>query len=214
MSFRKVDFGDDNISCGECLKEDEYMLFMIMILTWVPESTIKGFGWGLGEARLVAADSRDSSFSILSMRSMVPLARISSTMAMDSASDTGPEPVVVTLGEFATGDPVTPGPGRGERLDSGDTGAPGGSDRLEVKLSRLGKSQPGSQSKSSSSSESPPLSLVLFMEFKKINLQLDECNAAVCVMMKHLLASHTCFPVFPISWQLYRIPLIFPCPPL
>ena len=135
------------------------LLFMIMLLTWVPESTIKGFGWGLGEAGLVAADSRDSSFSILSMRSMVPLARISSTMAMDSASDTGPEPVVVTLGEFATGDPVTPGPGRGERLDSGDIGPPGGSDRLEVKLSRLGKSQPGSQSKSSSSSESPPLSL-------------------------------------------------------
>ena len=88
----------------------------------------------------MAADSRDSSLSILSMRCMVPLARISSTMAMDSASDTGPNPVVVTLGESATGgDPnVTPGPGRGERLVSGDIGAPRGSDMVEVKLSRLG----------------------------------------------------------------------------
>ena len=49
-------------------------------------------GVGLGEARLVAADNKDSSFSILSILSMVPLARISSTMAMDSARDTGPEP--------------------------------------------------------------------------------------------------------------------------
>lgn len=63
---------------------------------------------------------------------------------MDSASETGPEPVVATLGE-AAGDPGWPG-GRGLRLDSGDRGAAGGSDTEEVKLSRLGKSHPGSQS--------------------------------------------------------------------
>ena len=86
---------------------------------------------------MVAADRSDSSFSILSMRSMLPLARISSTMAMDSARETGPEPVVVTLGD-AAGDPVSPGGpgGRGLRLDSGETGAPGPGS--EVKLSRLG----------------------------------------------------------------------------
>ena len=48
-------------------------------------------------------------------------------MAMDSASETGPEPVVVTLGV-----------GRGLRLDSGDRGGGPGSDWPEVKLSRLG----------------------------------------------------------------------------
>ena len=75
---------------------------------------------------MVAADSRDSSFSILSMRCMVPLARISSTMAIDSASDTGPDPVVITLGESATGgDPnVTPGPGRGESPGSAAAASP------------------------------------------------------------------------------------------
>ena len=34
----------------------------------------------------------------MSMQSMVPLARMSSTMAMDFVRDTGPDPVV-TLGE-------------------------------------------------------------------------------------------------------------------
>ena len=86
----------------------------------------------------MAAVSSDSNFSILSILSMVPLARISSTMAMDSASDTGPDPVVVTLGESATGGDPDATPGRGERLVSGDIGAPGGSDMVEVKLSRLG----------------------------------------------------------------------------
>ena len=56
-----------------------------------------------------------------------------------------PEPVVVTLGELLDLGVVIPAPGdmspvmgRGERLDSGDMGAPGGSDMVEVKLSRLG----------------------------------------------------------------------------
>ena len=53
---------------------------------------MSGLGCGEGEARLVAAERSDSSFSILSIRSMVPLARISSTMAMDSARETGPDP--------------------------------------------------------------------------------------------------------------------------
>ena len=45
-----------------------------------------------------AAVNSDSNFSIMSMQSMVPLARMSSTMDMDFVRDTGPDPVV-TLGE-------------------------------------------------------------------------------------------------------------------
>lgn len=109
----------------------------------VSQSTMTGLcgGWGLGEERLVAADRMFSSFSIRSILSRFPLARISSTICIDSARLTGPLPVVVTLGEAA--DLGVPMPAEGERLVSGEAGL--GSDRLELKLSRLGYS-PGSQS--------------------------------------------------------------------
>ena len=60
---------------------------------------------------------------------------------------TKPVPVVVTLGEcmdLGVDWPSPPGDtspgtrGRGERLDSGEAGPPGGSLRVELKLSRLG----------------------------------------------------------------------------
>ena len=78
----------------------------------VSQSTMTGLcgGWGLGEERLVAADRMFSSFSIrsilrerrmknfseatrpLSYLSRFPLARISSTICIDSARLTGPLP--------------------------------------------------------------------------------------------------------------------------
>ena len=60
----------------------------------VSESTMTGLlgGWGLGVERLVAADRMFSSFSILSILSRFPLARISSTICIDSARLTGPLP--------------------------------------------------------------------------------------------------------------------------
>ena len=129
-------------------------------------------GCGLGVERLVAADKMFSSFSIRSILRMChmfhsgresgssylsrfPLARISSTICMDSARLTGPLPVItaskfepqltawlpvlVTLGEGAD----LGVPDDGDRLVSGEAGL--GSDTFELKLSRLGYS-PGSQS--------------------------------------------------------------------
>ena len=88
-----------------------------------------------------AAERIDSSFSILSMRSKDPLARISSTSCMDSAKDTGP----VEGGEFVDlGVLLPPGEprGLGDREESGEAGLVSlvGPD---PKLSKLGYS-PGS----------------------------------------------------------------------
>lgn len=86
----------------------------------------------------VAAARTDSSLSILSTRSREELARISSTICIDSARETGPLPGF--RGEEAAGEPR----GRGEREDSGEAGE-NCSLSLDLKLSILGKS-PGSQS--------------------------------------------------------------------
>ena len=68
-------------------------------------------------------------------------------LSRESYVSTKPVPVVVTLGEcmdLGVDWPRPPGDtspgtrGRGERLDSGEAGPPGGSLRVELKLSRLG----------------------------------------------------------------------------
>ena len=54
---------------------------------------IAGGGVGVGtRACWVAADKMDSSLSIRSIRSIFPFAKISSTICIDSANETGPLP--------------------------------------------------------------------------------------------------------------------------
>ena len=131
-------------------------------VTCVSESTMVGLtacgGGGVGvgtRACCVAADKMDSNFSIRSIRSIFPLAKISSTICIDSANETGPLPkypifeeklreknaenLPVTLGESVDlGVPAPPGDpsGRGDRLDSGEAGLC--SLTLEPKDSKLG----------------------------------------------------------------------------
>ena len=80
------------------VQAEEQVIFDFDV-TCVSESTMVGLtacgGGGVGvgtRACCVAADKMDSNFSIRSIRSIFPLAKISSTICIDSANETGPLP--------------------------------------------------------------------------------------------------------------------------
>ena len=81
------------------LDQAEEQVIFDYAVTCVSESTMVGLtacgGGGVGvgtRACCVAADKMDSNFSIRSIRSIFPLAKISSTICIDSANETGPLP--------------------------------------------------------------------------------------------------------------------------